>query len=77
MNDNSKYIEVPVLTVGEAARFIGVGKKVIYQLVAFIEKGVFTNRQIAQLRRVPWRDRNSNIDSRLCNTCVAPTPVNA
>lgn len=37
MNDNSKYIEVPVLTVSEAARFIGVGKKVIYQLVEFDE----------------------------------------
>ena len=36
MND-SKYIEVPVLTVSEAARFIGVGKKVIYQLVEFDE----------------------------------------
>ena len=32
MIDNSKYIEVPVLTVSEAARLIGVGKKVIYQL---------------------------------------------
>ena len=37
MNGNSKYIEVPVLTVSEAARFIGVGKKVIYQLVEFDE----------------------------------------
>jgi excisionase family DNA binding protein len=37
MNSDSKYIEVPVLTVSEAARFIGVGKKVIYQLVEFDE----------------------------------------
>jgi excisionase family DNA binding protein len=37
MNDNIKYIEVPVLTVSQAARFIGVGKKVIYQLVEFDE----------------------------------------
>jgi excisionase family DNA binding protein len=37
MNDNKKYIAVPVLTVSEAARFIGVGKKVIYQLVEFDE----------------------------------------
>jgi excisionase family DNA binding protein len=37
MNDNNKYIEVPVMTVSEAARFIGVGKKVIYQLVEFDE----------------------------------------
>ena len=37
MSDNNKYIEVPVLTVSEAARFIGVGKKVIYQLIEFDE----------------------------------------
>ena len=37
MKDSRKYIEVPVLTVSEAARFIGVGKKVIYQLVEFDE----------------------------------------
>ena len=36
-NSSSKYIEVPVMTVSEAARFIGVGKKVIYQLVDFDE----------------------------------------
>lgn len=37
MIDNRKYIEVPVLTVSEAAQFIGVGKKVIYQLIEFDE----------------------------------------
>ncbi len=38
MNTHSdKYIEVPVLTVSEAARFIGVGKRVIYQLIEFDE----------------------------------------
>lgn len=37
MKTPSKYIEVPVLTVSEAARFIGVGKKVIYQLIEFDE----------------------------------------
>lgn len=31
------YITVPVMTVSEAARFIGVGKKVIYQLIEFDE----------------------------------------
>jgi excisionase family DNA binding protein len=31
------YVEVPVMTVSEAARRIGVGKKVIYQLIEFDE----------------------------------------
>jgi len=33
----NKYIEVPVMTVSEAARYIGVGKPVIYQLIEFDE----------------------------------------
>ena len=33
----SRTIEVPMMTVSEAARFIGVGKKVIYQLIEFDE----------------------------------------
>lgn len=37
MTTPNPYIEVPVLTVSEAARFIGVGKKVIYQLIEFDE----------------------------------------
>jgi len=32
-----QYIDVPVMTVREAANFIGVGKKVIYQLIEFDE----------------------------------------
>lgn len=34
---SSDYIEVPVMTVSQAAQFIGVGKKVIYQLIEFDE----------------------------------------
>lgn len=37
MTNNSNYIEVPVMTVAEAARFIGVGNKVVYQLIEFDE----------------------------------------
>jgi excisionase family DNA binding protein len=31
------YIHLPVLTVSEAAQFLGVGKKIIYQLIEFDE----------------------------------------
>lgn len=31
--DNS--IHLPLLTVGEAARYLGVGRKIIYQLIEF------------------------------------------
>lgn len=32
-----KYKDVPFLTVSEAARFMGVGKPIIYQLIEFDE----------------------------------------
>jgi len=34
---NDRYIEVPVMSVSDAARHIGVGKRVIYQLIEFDE----------------------------------------
>ena len=36
-HDPAKDVEVPIMTVSEAARFIGVGKQVIYQLIEFDE----------------------------------------
>jgi excisionase family DNA binding protein len=29
------YIHFPLLTVGEAAKYLGVGRKVVYQLIEF------------------------------------------
>jgi excisionase family DNA binding protein len=29
------YIHFPMLTVGEAAKYLGVGRKMIYQLIEF------------------------------------------
>ena len=51
--NDSNYIEVPVITVGDAARFIGVGKKVIYQLIEFDEI-----RAVREHGKV-WIDRSS------------------
>lgn len=36
-SDDSKYIYPPLLTIAEAARFLGVGKQVVYQLIEFDE----------------------------------------
>ena len=33
--ETDKYIYLPLLTVGEAAKYLGVGRKVIYQLIEF------------------------------------------
>ena len=32
-----EYIYLPLLTVSQAARYLGVGKKIIYQLIEFDE----------------------------------------
>lgn len=43
--DNS--IHFPLLTVGEAARYLGVGRKIIYQLIEFGQiQSVRENRAI-------------------------------
>jgi len=42
-----KYIHFPLLTVGEAAKYLGVGRKVVYQLIEFGQiQSVRENRAI-------------------------------
>ena len=33
--EQENYIHFPLLTVGEAAKYLGVGRKVVYQLIEF------------------------------------------
>ena len=33
--EKNSYIYFPLVTIGEAAKFLGVGRKVIYQLIEF------------------------------------------
>ena len=40
----NQTIEAPMMSISEAARFIGVGKKVIYQLIEFDEIRAVRNR---------------------------------
>ena len=35
--DRQKYVALPLMTVGETARYMGVGRKVVYQLIEFGE----------------------------------------
>ena len=46
MKDDN-YIHFPMLTVSEAARYLGVGRKVIYQLIEFGQiRSVRDNRAV-------------------------------
>jgi excisionase family DNA binding protein len=41
------YIHFPLLTVGEAAKYLGVGRKMVYQLIEFDQiRSVRENRAI-------------------------------
>lgn len=31
--DREKYITLPLMTIGETARYMGVGRKIVYQLI--------------------------------------------
>jgi excisionase family DNA binding protein len=33
--DHEQYIYLPLMTVGEAAKYLGVGRKIIYQLIEY------------------------------------------
>ena len=35
--DREKYIALPLMTVGETARYMGVGRKIVYQLIEYGE----------------------------------------
>lgn len=37
MKEEDAYIYMPLMTVSEAAKFMGVGKQIIYQLIEFDE----------------------------------------
>ena len=37
MNPKDEFITMPMMTVSQAAKYMGVGKKIIYQLIEFDE----------------------------------------
>jgi excisionase family DNA binding protein len=37
MNQEDEFICMPLMTVSQAAKYMGVGKKIIYQLIEFDE----------------------------------------
>ena len=35
--DRQEYVALPLMTVGETARYMGVGRKIVYQLIEYGE----------------------------------------
>jgi excisionase family DNA binding protein len=49
--DRKEYIELPLLTVGETARYMGVGRKVVYQLIEYGEIRAVKNKRRVEIEK--------------------------
>ncbi len=49
--DKEEYIYLPLMTVGEAARYLGVGRKIIYQLIEYDQLKVVRNRGAVRIEK--------------------------
>ena len=43
--DRQEYVALPLMTVGETARYFGVGRKIIYQLIEYGEIRAVKNKR--------------------------------
>ncbi|KJS29301.1 MAG: hypothetical protein VR64_20935 [Desulfatitalea sp. BRH_c12] len=50
-NDTNEYIYFPLMTVSEAARHMGVGKEIIYQLIEFGEIRAVRERGVVRIEK--------------------------
>jgi excisionase family DNA binding protein len=60
--DHQEYIYLPLLTVGEAVRYLGVGRKIIYQLIEYeLLKTVRSNGAVRIEKRILDELKSSGI----------------
>lgn len=51
MPRNEEYVSLPLLTVSEAAKYLGVGRRVVYQLIEWGEVRVLKMRGTAMIEK--------------------------
>ena len=49
--DPEEYVYLPLMTVGEAAKYLGVGRKIIYQLIEYDQLKVVRNRGAVRIEK--------------------------
>ena len=49
--DREKYIELPLMTVAETARYMGVGRKMVYQLIEYGEIRAVKNKSRVEIEK--------------------------
>jgi len=50
-SDREKYIALPLMTVGETARYMGVGRKIVYQLIEYGEIRAVKNKSRVEIEK--------------------------
>jgi excisionase family DNA binding protein len=58
--EEEKYIYLPLLTVPEAAKYMGVGRKIIYQLIEFDQVRAVRNKGAVLLEKKSLDDFRSS-----------------
>lgn len=51
LSNQDEYIHLPLMTVGEAAKYMGVGRKIIYQLIEYGQLKVVRNRGAVRIEK--------------------------
>ena len=54
--DRKEYIELPLMTVGETARYMGVGRKIVYQLIEYGEIRAVKNKSRVEIEKASVDD---------------------
>ena len=49
--DREKYIALPLMTVAETARYMGVGRKIVYQLIEYGEIRAVKNKSRVEIEK--------------------------
>jgi excisionase family DNA binding protein len=49
--NGDKYIELPLKTVGDTARHMGVGRKIVYQLIEYGEIRAVKNKSRVEIEK--------------------------
>ncbi|MFZ2444929.1 MAG: helix-turn-helix domain-containing protein [Syntrophobacteraceae bacterium] len=52
MPDSEQYVSLPFMTVSEAAKYLGVGRKVVYQLIEWGEIRVIRMSGTAMIEKM-------------------------
>ena len=51
VNDQEDYVYLPLMTVGEAARYLGVGRRLVYQLIEYDQLKVVKARGAVRIQK--------------------------